>query len=472
MRWLQSFRARVALFSALLILLIVAGLALTLRFMMRELLTDSLDQQLAARAEGYMPIRDFLSADPYQISEARLPQMPPFDVPITFLVYGEDGELLLQRRLPLHINPALVWEEIQNESKADFSGFRYFDFSADSHVWRCAATQQNGIMFVWARRQYGVRIAMAKLDRAFLFLLPIALLTAGAGGWEIGRRTLRPVKALAQRMREIDADGLDRRLDEAGVTSEIRELIRNHNRMLDRLEKQFHQASRFSADAAHELNTPLTVMQSEVEAHLRSEDASSTDLRFCESMLEEIMRLKSMAQKLLLLAQYDTGQMPITRKKVDLSALIEDLWEDIPLINPELEFEAHIAPGVIVLGDFDLLRLLAQNLLVNAIRYNCRDGWMRVTLSFSGEQMELTIANTASPIPADQAARLFDRFYRADAARANSGGSGLGLSLAREIAEAHQADLALCRNDGDVVAFRLRMACQQILSTDSLGRKQ
>ncbi|WP_309398438.1 ATP-binding protein [Cerasicoccus maritimus] len=449
-----------ALCSALLILGIISGLALTLRFTMKGLLIDSLDEKMHSQLDFYWPTRDTLSSDPYGIGDFHMPPMPPLENGAALVAYDEGGLLLMQRGNVGALNSDRLWEAAQDLPPAQAGGFHYFSYPKGTNEWRLAVSRENGVTFAWVVSQANVVLALAKLDRAFLVLLPFALITAGIGGWEIGRRTLRPVSVLAERMHEIDAAGLDKRLDERGATSEIRVLILNHNRMLDRLERQFHQASRFSADAAHELNTPLTVMQSEVEAHLRTVENSPADLRLCESLLSEIMRLKAMSQKLLMLARSDNGQMPIDRKSIDLSALVSDLWEDIPLINPELSYTAHMAPDVQVLADADMLRLLVQNLLVNAVRYNRPGGWVRVTLTANAAEAELTVANASSPIPPEQAERLFDRFYRVDASRTSaSGGSGLGLSLAREIADAHHAELKLCRNDGGVAAFRLKLAC-------------
>ncbi|MEO0796907.1 MAG: ATP-binding protein [Verrucomicrobiota bacterium] len=457
MRWFGSFRARVAIFSALLICLIVFGLAMSLRLVMRDLLVTSLDQHIRAQADHYSDVRHFLSIDPYQLSSDPLPSVPSAEIPVTFLAYDSDGVLLLNRRVPAHLSSSLIWEDIDRElGTRAFDAYRCIDFDSPKGSWRFVISRDGETTFVWGRPQRTVELAMGKLDRAFWFLLPLALITAAWGGWEIGRRTLRPVSNLAKQMREIDAAGLDKRLDESGAAMEIRELIRNHNRMLDRLERQFHQASRFSGDAAHELNTPLTVMQSEVEARLRSEDASPSDLRLCESILTEIMRLKSMAQKLLLLAQSDTGNLSTSLVRFDFATLVEDLWEDIPLIKPDLICESDLIWDVYIDADPDLLRLLVQNLLTNAIRYCRPDGSVKVVLRVIAGYAELTVSNTADPIPEPQSVYLFDRFYRTEEARANADGSGLGLSLAQEIAVAHQGDLTLCRNDSGVVAFRYR----------------
>ncbi len=432
---------------------------------MEGLLVDSLDEKLKTQAEYFQPACDYLSEDPYDLWERPLPPMPPADASAAFLVFDE-GLILLQRSVPEELNIRIVWELIARLEFPEANTFSFVDYpDSESQEWRLAVVKRDGLFFVWAEEQGAVAVALSKLERAFLGLIPIALITAVVGGWEIGRRTLRPVLTLAERMREIDAAGLDRRINEAGATSEIRELIRNHNRMLDRLESQFHQASRFSADAAHELNTPLTVMQSEVEARLRCVEDSPADLRFCESLLTEIMRLKAMGQKLLLLARCDNGQMKIAPKEISLSELVVDLWEDIPLINPELAYEAEICPGLMVNADADLLRLLVQNLLVNAVRYNQPMGWVRTTLRQSGEDVQLTVANASRPIEEAQAGRIFDRFFRVDASRTSAtGGTGLGLSLAREIAQVHQAELKLSRNGGGVVAFSLRMPCTRLAS--------
>jgi signal transduction histidine kinase len=216
--------------------------------------------------------------------------------------------------------------------------------------------------------------------------------------------------------------------------------------MIDRLEASFHQATRFSADASHELKTPLAVMQGELENALQSAPTGSPEQQVFANLLEETQRLKTITRSLLLLAQADAGQLPLTREPINLSAALEGLKEDLEALAAEsrLEVRFNAEPDLRVRADWPLLRQAILNLLHNAVRYNDPAGYIEVTLASRNGQVELEVSNSGPGIPASDQARVFDRFFRVDAARGRrTDGVGLGLSLAREIVGAHQGRLVL-----------------------------
>jgi signal transduction histidine kinase len=228
--------------------------------------------------------------------------------------------------------------------------------------------------------------------------------------------------------------------------------------MLDRLEKSFHQAVRFSADAAHELQTPLTVLQGELEQAIQKAPVDPDEQQHYSDLLEEVQRLKAIVQKLLLLARADAGQLALHLDTVNLTALLQDAIEDVKAIAPELEVQQQIAPDVRVLADADLLAQVIRNMTSNAVKHNCKRGRIEFKLEAAGRVARFTLSNTGSPIPEADRERVFDRFYRVEKSRSRRvGGVGLGLSLAREIARAHHGDLVLQSTHDDLISFILSL---------------
>ncbi len=165
---------------------------------------------------------------------------------------------------------------------------------------------------------------------------------------------------------------------------------------------------------------------------------------------------------MLLLSLADAGELKLSQKPSDLSNVVEEACEDIEALAPELALEKRIAPGVNVPGDPDLLRQVVQNMTINAVQHNGPDGAVSVDLRQEVDHVRLTVSNTGPGIPEQDRDRVFERFHRVDKARSREkGGSGLGLSLAREIARAHGGDLRLDPPVEGTTAFTLSLPYSQ-----------
>ena len=304
------------------------------------------------------------------------------------------------------------------------------------------------------------RAELNHLRNGFLLALPIALLVVGLGGWFVAGRALRPMRVIASTAELVTARGLDQRIPLSHEDPEISRVIMVLNRMMDRLEKSFQQATRFSADASHELKTPLAIMQGELENALQEALPGSKEQQVFGNLLEETQRLKTITSGLLLLARTDAGQLKPALETVDLSSLFEGILEDARVLaeDTRLEFEVKITPGIVVQADPGLLRTALLNLLVNAVKYNEPGGKVLTTLETRGNQVFLTIGNSGPGIPEADKDRIFTRFHRVDAARQRQvDGIGLGLSLAREIVRAHDGELELKESRPGWTSFLLRM---------------
>lgn len=299
---------------------------------------------------------------------------------------------------------------------------------------------------------------MAQLRRACLLALPVALLLVGLGAWFLATRALRPVTALTRAAERVTAQGLDQRIPAMTRDQEFNRLITVFNAMLNRLETSFQQATRFSADASHELKTPLARLQAELEQALHTLPAELPPQQVYSSLLEEIHRLKSIIQKLLLLSLADAGRLQLKLEPTDLSAILANVVEDSQAQAPTLAIKQEIPAAIQVNADAELLEQALQNLASNAIKYNHEGGMVRFALAAERDRVVLRVANTGQPIPPADRERIFERFHRADPARSGDvEGVGLGLSLAREIIRAHHGELVLEGSDEQLTTFVLTL---------------
>jgi heavy metal sensor kinase len=283
-----------------------------------------------------------------------------------------------------------------------------------------------------------------RLRTAFFVSTVLALCLLAAGGWFLASRALRPVAEITRMAESLTVSHLDRRIPDVTADAELKRLVDVLNGMLGRLQASFQQAERFSSDAAHELLTPLTVLQGELDNAIQGAAHESDQQRTYVSLLEEVRRLKGVVHKLLLLARADAGRLALKPQRTDLSAAIASAVEDLQTMAPEVQVEQRIQAGVTVMADPDLLGQVILNMTSNAAKYTPAGGCVTFELSAAGRTVRFTLTNTGEPIPHDARERIFDRFYRVDAARSRAaGGAGLGLGLARELARAHGGDLVI-----------------------------
>ena len=284
------------------------------------------------------------------------------------------------------------------------------------------------------------------LTSAYSAALLVAVLVAALGVWWITRKALQPLLEVAVAAEQIDAKALNQRLPESRTEDEVGRLVRVLNRSFDRLERSFKQATRFSSDASHELKTPLTIMRGEIELALKAEENSPRIQSLLDGLLAETQRLCDIVEKLLLLSRADAGTLTLTKEILDFSALCNELVEDAEILaRPKrITGEFEISPDVKVLADESYLRRVLLNLLDNAIKYNVEGGSLSISLTKSDGLAVLRMANIGPGIPKEHQTRIFERFYRADPSRSSeTSGSGLGLSICREIVAAHGGQMWL-----------------------------
>jgi heavy metal sensor kinase len=290
------------------------------------------------------------------------------------------------------------------------------------------------------------RELVLELARAYAAALPVAVLVAAFGVWWITRKALQPLQEVAAAAEQIDAKALNQRLPQPRVKDEVGRLVQVLNHAFDRLERSFEQATRFSSDASHELKTPLTIMRGEIESALKAQVDNPRIESLMDALLAETQRLCDIVEKLLLLSRADAGALTLIKQILDFSAICHELVEDAQILaSPKrITTEFEISPDVKVLADESYLRRVLLNLLDNATKYNVEGGSLSISLTKSGTLAVFRIANTGDGITKEHENRVFERFYRADPSRSSdTSGSGLGLSICREIVAAHGGQMWL-----------------------------
>lgn len=293
----------------------------------------------------------------------------------------------------------------------------------------------------------------------------LGLALAGLGALWTSRQAMRPLERVVSTAQHLTASDLAERIPlQKDDNREFAQLIDVLNGMMQRLEGSFQQAVRFTADASHELKTPLAIMLADLDDAVRHSTPGSAEHERFVSLFAEASRLKQITQSLLLLSQADAGRLPTHPESYDLSADLERLIEDGEILCEQagLALAHDITPGIIAHADRALLRQVFQNLLSNAVKYNRPEGRVSLRLAQQDGHIIFSVANTGPAIPPENQQRLFERFFRGDKAHTRQkDGFGLGLNIAMELARANGAELRLVSSKEDETVFEVRMAVQE-----------
>jgi two-component system, OmpR family, heavy metal sensor histidine kinase CusS len=292
-------------------------------------------------------------------------------------------------------------------------------------------------------------------------LAPAFLILAALGGLLLSRRALAPVDQITHAARSIGAQDLSHRLQVPRTGDELERLAGTLNEMLARLEAAFQRITQFTADASHELRTPVSVMRTNAEIALRKPRTESEYREALSRILDESEKVSRMIEQLLLLARADSasGLLPMTRN--DLVAAVEDACREARVLAEAKHLDFHEslpASRIWVQGDFASLERLFMILLDNAVKYTASGGQIEVRLGTDDGFAVADIRDTGAGIAPEDTARVFDRFYRADRARSReSGGTGLGLAIGKWIAEAHRGEIRVDSVLGKGSTFQVRI---------------
>ncbi len=460
----MSFRTRIFVISCLIVgavLAVVMGLTWT-RIVQGE--ADRLDDRMCIEAKGLasLPANDTNGMN--RVSDLAMKLRVNDPIQLLLQVHSQKNGVLLQ---------SAYWQDSLSLEKIDWSkavqstglsenenqpteSCKLGDFEHQERRWRAALFTRSDIRsFIATDRSSTTQDLRQAVQSALVVVIPLALLLSAFAAWLLANVATRPVNRLSSAMETVTQKDLHHRLPNEGEDREFNQLIETYNAMLDRLERSFQQASRFSADAAHELKTPLTILRGQLEQVARSDDPNRLDL---SSLLDEVGKLSSITRKLLLLSQADAGRLSLHSVAMNLDITLRELIEDLDELPNGKILKCSIGSTLRFDGDDVLIHQLFNNLISNAIRYSTPGAAIELSAHMVNWTIEIIITNPCAPLTDETRKQLFDRFFRGDPAH-NSyvEGSGLGLSLAREIARAHRGDLVLLPSSDDRVSMKLTL---------------
>ena len=334
-----------------------------------------------------------------------------------------------------------------------------------------AVRSQSGVLSL----ELGISLAeteatLAAFDQLVAAGAAVFLILAVAGGLFLSRQALRPVADSIRAARRLDPENLSERLPLTGASDELDELAGTINGMLDRLAAYHTQIIRFTADASHELRSPLGAMRAAVEIALQKPRGAGEYRNVLASLGEQFERVTALVNGLLLLARADAGEVLIRREVVNLAALACEVGEMFDPLAEEkgIQLVTHSSSPVTVTGDPSRLRQLVTNLLDNAIRFTEAGGSVTLWVDDMADRAILRVKDTGIGIPAVHLPHIFERFYQADAAR-SSGACGLGLSICRWIVKAHGGTIEVNSREAQGAEFTVSLPLTNLISSQSVA---
>ena len=278
-----------------------------------------------------------------------------------------------------------------------------------------------------------------------LIAIPIMLVLGAMGGWVLARRSLSPIGYIVSKAQSITSQNLSDRLAQRGTDDEMDDLIQTINGMIARLESSFKRMAEFTADASHELKTPICAMRGEAEVLLSKGRPAEEYQEGLVHLIEQFDHLNQMINDLILLSKSDSSQVELRMDSIRLDLVIKDLCNLFQVLagQKNVAMEMSKTEEVVVLGDRVRLQQLFTNLIDNAIKYTSK-GSIEVTLKKEGGDAVVKIRDTGVGISKEEQEKIFKRFYRVDRSRSKeTGGVGLGLSIVEWIVHAHHGRIEI-----------------------------
>jgi len=291
-------------------------------------------------------------------------------------------------------------------------------------------------------------------------VFPMVFVFAMTGGWWLAKRALQPVGAMTKEARQISAHDLAARVSVPRTGDELQELAEAWNELLGRIEAAVRAVKRFTADAAHELRTPVTVVRTSAELALRHPRSEDSYRQTIVSIEQETVQMTELLDQLLLLARGDAGEWKFRFDNVFADQVLRGVRNTVaPLAdNRQVQIDWDLPEdSVMVRADETALRRLGLILVDNALKHTPAGGIIQVRLAKGGSACFLDVADTGSGIAQEDLPHIFDRFYRADTARTPGSGSGLGLAIARSITDAHKGSIEVISTGKSGSKFRVTL---------------
>jgi len=450
----RTIRVRLTLWYVALLAAILLAFGAFLYASLAHTLHDEVDRALADEARTALDTLDVRDG------VAHLADTPDGLVSGTLVVLTDD-----QGR-PLTANvPAVALVPFAESARAARDGPLLTTVSLQGDEWRVLSQpvgvggQPTAVLQV-ARSEQGIADALDRLLLLMGLAVPLTLALAVAGGLFLASRALGPIDRITRTAARIGAADLSRRLALPASPDEVGRLAATFDAMLDRLEEAFARQRRFTADASHELRTPLALLTGRAEVALDRPRTPAEYRAVLTGVRDDAARMAQLLGELLTLARAEGGQDLLAREPVELADLVADTLAALAPLAEErgVALAAGALTPCAILGDQTRLTQLLINLVDNALNYTPAGGRVTVCLARDADMALLAVTDTGSGIGPEHLPRLFERFYRADTARARgAGGAGLGLAIADWIARAHGGQIAVVSAVGSGATFSVRL---------------
>ncbi|MES2660606.1 MAG: HAMP domain-containing sensor histidine kinase [Verrucomicrobiota bacterium] len=444
-RW--SLKVRVGVYAALLTMAALAAGAAVMMVTLYFYQIAGLDEDLHGDArELVWDLKNFRDApkDPRAPLSAKF---IPVDMREDYLVIeGPEGQILYQSA---NLKGELLGGELGQARTIKVSGH-----SSRVGVWRVDPY----VVRIGARLNVIQRF-LKDLGIGFAAALPAVGLVVFFGGLWLGRRAVSPVAKLSAAAERISASNPTERLPQPAARDEISKLTEVLNRSFDRLQDSYEIATRFSADASHQLKTPVAILRAGLDHLSHATDLSEAQSAEVSLLRQQTRRLTSLIEDLLLLAQADAGRMILEKEDLDLKILIEAASDDLQALveGKDITVEESLPDPLPARADRRLVAMVLQNLVENAAKYTSPGGIVRIAGFQESGGLVVRISNTGKEIAAEDRERIFERFRRGPSVGGNVRGYGLGLNIARELLRAHGGELRLNESDPGWIEFEFRL---------------
>ena len=469
---MASIRSRIRYSSLLLIVVLLAIFSVLVYQGIANLLHDYVDKRLLALGENWAGLVEERTGTILEFIQKRGPSAAPSlpeeeqrelrEVILSIRVLTLDGEVVWKGEAAVDRPP--ISSELLEQLRRGETVYDTISVANSSPVRRVSVPipRQSQPRFV-LEAETTLRFVENTLRGLMVVLVVFAALVLALAwlgtGW-LARKSLMPIEVLSTTTEQISASSMAKRLILDGSYDELRRLAGTFNAMMDRLQRVFEGQRRFVADAAHEIQTPLTVIKGNLELALQQDRSAFEYREALISNLHEVDRLTALTRSLLTLAQFAGDQPPVRLSPLALLPVIQDVISDFSILakdrDIELLLQAHTVP--LVWGDTDRLKQLFINIIDNALRYTPNAGSITVGLEAAGDNVFITVRDTGPGIAPEHLPHLFERFYRADSARSRDlGGAGLGLAIVKEIATAHGGSVTAQSEVGKGAVFTVSL---------------
>ena len=425
----KSVKLRVTIWFAL-VLVIVSAIALLAMYMHSE-------QVLIGNQKNHIQISvgEFAKKTTYKDGELKIPAGARFyERNVYRMVFNADGDLLLGE-LPEQLQNtrfSFLLNTVREQKTADMFYLEY-----DQEITLSSKTYYvKGICVLSDEHQ-----TLNQTLRTGIILISVLVLTAAGCVYFIMCKAFAPVEKIRKTAKQI-ADGKDltKRIQIGNGSDELHRLANSFDEMLDKLQQTLEREKQFSADASHELRTPIAVIRSECEFLQNSNCSEAEYKEAIDAIYRQAERMQNMANGLLMISKMESSSLPMQQEETDLSELLTFVCDDQEEIqSPKITLVKNIPEKIIATVDRDLITRLCINLLSNAYQYSKETGIITVTLQKNERNIEISVADTGIGIPEEALPHIWDRFYRVDTSRnGNEKNSiGLGLPMVKQIAQQH-----------------------------------